>query len=120
MSDTKDPVLFATRFLLHSSNRQPALTQLLIQPGSRDPGDASSLETVKIPNPGSALEATEPLRGPGEGVCGAAGRVSVCRPCVCQTHSCWRLEREAEARGHPGTSGLRLFRDILISHVQKQ
>lgn len=74
---------------------------------------------VKIPNPGSASKAAVPLTEPGEALW-APRRAFAHPPRVCGTHSCRRRERQAEARGGPGTSGWRLFRDMLVSLVQKQ
>lgn len=100
MSDTKGLVLFAAWFLLHSSNRQPALTQLLFQPGSRDPGDASSLETLKIPNLG--LHRRQQSHSEGQ----EKGSVGQQAGCLCAAHVSVRLTAAGGWRGGQGPRGI--------------
>ena len=105
--------LIAVTFIQQTASSHPAPESA----GSPDPREASSLQTVKIPNPGSARRQQCPSQSQGRGL-RAPGRTSAHRPCVCGTHSCRRRETQAEARGvrahlaggRSGTGSSHLFR----------
>lgn len=99
-------------FLLHSFTRQPALTQLLCQPGSQDPGDASSLKAVKSPN----QDREKPQSWVGtEGSRAAHGVRRRGQAGVRLIAASSGRGRPRQARGPPGASGLRLERHFHLT-----
>lgn len=101
------PLSVVRCIFIHSTTSQFLPSSCVSQ---EDPG-RRSLEALKVPDSGSALQETEPPQGQEKRSEGSGQDVCMPPTSVLQTRSHWQWERETEA-SRPGTGGSRLFRNI--------